>query len=67
MYKIYDPEQVLEAVGYANPRYATDYEYLKGFNAGINHFERVLNQLSREVKLKDGKKSGALRKESNNE
>ena len=67
MYKIYDPEQVLEAVGYANPRYSADREYLKGFNAGINHFERVLNQYSREVKLKDGKKSGTLRKERNNE
>ena len=64
MYKIYDPEQVLEAVGYANPRYSADYEYLKGFNAGINHFERVLNQYSREVKLKDDKKSGALHEES---
>lgn len=64
MYRIYDPEQVLEAVGYANPRYSVDYEYLRGFNAGINHFERVLNQLSREVKLKDGKKSSALQKES---
>nr|DAG41157.1 MAG TPA: hypothetical protein [Caudoviricetes sp.] len=67
MYKIYDPEQVLEAVGYANPRYATDYEYLKGFNAGINHFERILNQYSREVKLKDDKESKALREEKNNE
>lgn len=64
MYKIYDPEQVLEAVGYANPRYSADYEYLKGFNAGINHFERILNQYSREVKLKEGKKSRALREES---
>lgn len=64
MYKIYDPEQVLEAVGYANPRYSADYEYLKGFNAGINHFERILNQYSREVKLKDGKKSRALHEES---
>lgn len=67
MYKIYDPEQVLEAVGYANPRYSADYEYLKGFNAGINHFERILNQYSREVKLKDDKKSRALRKESKDE
>ena len=66
MYKIYDPEQVLEAVGYANPRYPADREYLKGFNAGINHFERVLNQLSREVKLKGDKKSGTLREERNN-
>lgn len=66
MYKIYDPEQVLEAVGYANPRYSVDYEYLRGFNAGINHFERVLNQLSREVKLKDDKKSRPLRKERDN-
>lgn len=64
MYKIYDPEQVLEAVGYANPRYSADYEYLKGFNAGINHFERILNQYSREVKLKDGKKSRTLYEES---
>lgn len=67
MYKIYDPEQVLEAVGYANPRYSPDYEYLKGFNAGINHFERILNQYSREVKLKNDKKSRALRKESKDE
>ena len=64
MYKIYDPEQVLEAVGYANPRYPADREYLKGFNAGINHFERVLNQYSKEVKLKDGKKSRTLHEES---
>lgn len=63
MYKIYDPEQVLEAVGYANPRYSADYEYLKGFNAGINHFERILNQYSREVKLKYDKKSRALHEE----
>lgn len=67
MYKIYDPEQVLEAVGYANPRYSVDYEYLRGFNAGINHFERILNQYSREVKIKNGKKSGALCKESKDE
>lgn len=64
MYKIYDPEQVLEAVGYADPRYLADYEYLKGFNAGINHFGRILNQYSREVKLKDGKKSRTLHEES---
>lgn len=52
MYRIYDPEEVLEAVGFAHPiKGYPDYDYKKGFNDGLNWFQAQLAKYSREVKL----------------
>ena len=41
MYRIYDPEKVLEAVGFAHPiKGFPDYDYKKGFNDGLNWFQK---------------------------
>ena len=42
MYRIYDPEEVLEAVGFAHPiKGFPDYDYKKGFNDGLNWLSEV--------------------------
>lgn len=52
MWRVYDPEQLLEAVGFAHPiKGYPDYDYKKGFNDGMNFFQLQLAQHSREVKL----------------
>lgn len=52
MWRVYDPEQLLEAVGFAHPiKGYPDYDYKKGFNDGLNFFQLQLAQHSREVKL----------------
>ena len=53
MYRIYDPEEVLEAVGFAHPiKGFPDYDYKKGFNDGLNWFQKQLTEYSREVKVR---------------
>ena len=53
MYRIYDPEEVLEAVGFAHPiKGFPDYDYKKGFNDGLNWFQKQLTKNSREVKVR---------------
>lgn len=53
MYRIYDPEEVLEAVGFAHPiKGFPDYDYKKGFNDGLNWFQKQLTKYSREVKVR---------------
>lgn len=53
MYRIYDPEKVLEAVGFAHPiKGFPDYDYKKGFNDGLNWFQAQLAKYSREVKVR---------------
>lgn len=57
MYKIYAPEEVLAAVGFAHPiKGYPDYDYKKGFNDGLNWFQVQLAKYSREVKLNGSKR-----------
>lgn len=58
MYKIYDPEEVLEAVGFAHPiKGYPDYDYKKGFNDGLSWFQKQLAKHSIEVKVNVSKES----------
>lgn len=53
MYRIYDPEEVVAAVGFAHPiKGYPDHDYKKGFNDGLNYFQIQLAKHSREVKLR---------------
>lgn len=64
MYRIYDPEEVLEAVGFAHPiKGFPDYDYKKGFNDGLNWFQKQLTKNSREVKVR-GQTEDSKRKEA---
>ena len=64
MYRIYDPEEVLEAVGFAHPiKGFPDYDYKKGFNDGLNWFQKQLTKSSREVKVR-GQTEDSKRKEA---
>ena len=64
MYRIYDPEEVLEAVGFAHPiKGLPDYDYKKGFNDGLNWFQKQLTKNSREVKVR-GQTEDSKRKEA---
>lgn len=64
MYRIYDPEEVLEAVGFAHPiKGFPDYDYKKGFNDGLNWFQKQLTTYSREVKVR-GQTEDSKRKEA---
>ena len=64
MYRIYDPEEVLEAVGFAHPiKGFPDYDYTKGFNDGLNWFQKQLTKHSREVKAR-GQTEDSKRKEA---
>lgn len=64
MYRIYDPEEVLEAVGFAHPiKGFPDYDYKKGFNDGLNWFQKQLTKYSREVKVR-GQAEDSKRKEA---
>ena len=43
----------MEAVGFAHPiKGFPDYDYKKGFNDGLNWFQKQLTKYSREVKVR---------------
>ena len=64
MYRIYDPEEVLAAVGFAHPiKGFPDFDYKKGFNDGLNWFQKQLAKYSREVRVR-GQAEDSKRKEA---